>query len=157
MTEKKDKHLQDDPLFKQLTLKQQNFLLEYQQTLDSTEAVLNAFDCKKETTAQSYVHKLLNNTRIRRLIRTYINPEIDYVCPTSRHEFLVLLSQRLRNPQLSDTMFCQLTDSLLAITGWRPRRRVIPLSAKPAPAKTEVAMQPDIDALVLQIENNKKK
>lgn len=136
-------------LWSQLTSKQQKFVLLYIESGGNRiDAAKGAFLPRSEKNADSMAHKLLKIYAIKKLLSLYFGHEIEGSA-LNRGEFLLILADRLRDPDCSNEQWVKMAQMHLALKGWKTR----PLPLKPQSGSQKPIVDPeDVDAIVRRLE-----
>jgi hypothetical protein len=114
--------LQQHPLFFQLTLKQQDFLLRFVEFKGNGRRAAKAvFKAKDDKSADYQARKLLRRWQIRKLLALYGKFTFEGYLIT-RDEALHLISEKLRDGRLDTKAFVELMRFTSKLQGWEDRQ-----------------------------------
>lgn len=146
--------LKRHPLWQQLTNKQKKFVLLYiEKDGDRVAAARGAFLPRNDKNAENLAQRLLKLFPVRKLLSVFYGYELSGSA-ISRGEFMLLLSDRVRDPENEGATWLRMAQLFMALKGWKLRTAPDkPSKAKPEPEPEEPEDEiSDVDKLVRRME-----
>jgi hypothetical protein len=137
-----------------LNSQQQQFVKEVIKTGDTTQAALASYICKNSYSATRIARRCLQNIRIySTLIDCGFTPEASSL---TRSASAALISRRLRNVTMDDTLFVKLMGLYVSVQGWAPNPYSPSNPSKAGRRGAKDANEEDVNELVMQLERKQK-
>jgi hypothetical protein len=146
--------LKQHPLFGQLTLKQQDFLLRYIEYKGNARRAAKAvFKTKDDKSADYQSRKLLRRWEVRKLLTVYGKFSFEGYLVT-RDEALHLISEKLRDGTIDIKSFVDLMRFISKLQGWEDRK--IAADVDDESEDTASISDDDVQRMVLGMEKARK-